>query len=131
MYFSHEDIEQGLHWDFLKVLLDYNQKSETRYNEIHIYPEDRALIIEWSNKPYKYDDGKFVYVRSDDQKVMTEYFLPDNSSGWFDCEEEYSEYLNEWLKENPGWIKTNYGTWSNEIENEAFRKQLKKEKENE
>ena len=43
-------------------------------------------------------------------------------------EEDYKERLDEFLKENPGWVKTHYGTWTNEIENEKFRKQLEGEK---
>ena len=46
----------------------------------------------------------------------------------FYSEEDYQERLNEWLKENPGWVKTSYGTLTNEIENEHFKKMIEGEK---
>ena len=34
------------------------------------------------------------------------------------------ERFKKWMEENPGWVKTSYGTWTNEIENEQFRKYI-------
>ena len=59
---------------------------------------------------------------------MLERHFPDNHTELCYNEEDYQEKLAEWLKENPGWVKTSYGTWTNEIENESFRKLLEGEK---
>lgn len=53
--------------------------------------------------------GEFKYV-GDDQYVMTEYRFPDNHYEMIETEEEYQERLQNWLSENPGWVKTSYGT---------------------
>ena len=41
-----------------------------------------------------------------------------------ESKEEYEEALRQWLEDNPGWIKTSYGTWTNENQNEEFTKLL-------
>ena len=40
---------------------------------------------------------------------MFEYEFPDNHFEWVASMEEGQERVEEWLKENPGWIKTSYG----------------------
>ena len=36
---------------------------------------------------------------------MREYELPDKHFEYFTSDEEFNEYLEYWLKENPGWHK--------------------------
>jgi len=60
---------------------------------------------------------------------MIEKFFPDNHSEMFYSEEEFEYRLKEWLEKNPGWVKTHYGTWTNEIENKKFLKKLEVERE--
>ena len=52
-------------------------------------------------------------------------FFPDNHSELCYDEEDYKNKLDTFLKDNPGWVKTDYGTWTNEIENSKFRDELK------
>ena len=126
--FTPEEVEKGLHLDLLNYLLDHNKKNETQYYDIHITTDGYCTIIEWADVNYdeKYgQEGKFEFVPSNGQ-VMLEFSFPDNHYEQSYNEEEYQERLQEWLKENPGWVKTHYGTWTNEIENERIRKELER-----
>lgn len=128
--FTPEEVEKGLHLDLLNYLLDHNKKNTDHYYDIHITTDGCCVIIEWTDVSYDQQygpDGKFEYVPSNGQ-VMLEFSFPDNHYEQFYSEEEYQESLQEWLKENPGWVKTSYGTWTNEIENERIRKELEGEK---
>ncbi len=128
--FTPEEVEQGLHLDLLNYLLDHNKKNETQYYDIHITTDGYCTIIEWTDVDYdqKYgSEGKFEYVPYNGQ-VMLEYDFPDNHREMCYDEEDYKERLDEFLKENPGWVKTQYGTWTNEIENEKFKKMLEEQK---
>ncbi len=128
--FTPEEIEAGLLQDLLNYLLNYNQKCKSGYYDIHIWSDSYCTIVDWVDINYEFDgeEGKFEFVPSNGQ-VMLEYSFPDNHYEHFYSEEEYQESLQEWLKENPGWVKTPYGTWTNEIENEKYRKMLEEEKE--
>ena len=127
--FTPEEVEKGLLKDLLDYLIDYNKKCESGYYDIHICSDGYCTIVEWIDIDYKYEaeQGKFEFVPSNGQ-VMLEYSFPDNHYEQFYNEEEYQERFQEWLKENPGWVKTPYGTWTNEIENEKYRKMLEEEK---
>ena len=127
--FTPEEVEKGLHLDLLNYLLDHNKKSENQYYDIHITTDGYCTIIEWTDVDYdmEYDEGHFKFVPSNGH-VMLEFTFPDNHIEMCYDEEDYKERLDEFLKENPGWVKTHYGTWTNEIENEKFKKQLEGEK---
>ena len=129
--FTPEEVEQGLMSDLLNYLLDHNKKAKEQYYDIHITTDGYCTIIEWTDVDYdmEYDEGHFKFVPSNGQ-VMLEFTFPDNHTEMCYDEEDYKERLDEFLKENPGWVKTHYGTWTNEIENEHFRKMLEEEKEN-
>ena len=128
--FTPEEVEQGLLNDLLNYLLEYNKKCESGYYDIHITSDGYCTIVEWKDVNYKFEgeEGKFEFVPYNGQ-VMLEYSFPDNHYEQFYSEEEYQERLKEWLEENPGWVKTPYGTWTNTIENEKYRKQLEETKE--
>ena len=54
---------------------------------------------------------------------MKELIFPDNHIEMvFPSETEGR--LNDWLKENPQWVKTTYGTWTNQEENKKFKEML-------
>ena len=128
--FTPEEVEKGLHLDLLNYLLDHNKKNETQYYDIHITSDGYCMIIEWTDVAYdqKYGpEAKFEFVPADGC-VMIEGTFPDNHTEMCFDEEDYNERFQEWLKENPGWVKTPYGTWTNEIENEKYRKMLEEEK---
>lgn len=125
--FTPEEIEQGLLHDLLNYLLDHNKKNNNQYYDIHITTDGYCTIIEWTDVDYNQEygpDGKFEFVPAGSY-VMIERTFPDGHYDYFSSDEEFEEVLKNWLEENPGWVKTSYGTWTNEIENEKFRKELK------
>lgn len=129
--FTPEEVKKGLHLDLLNYLLDHNKKSEKQYYDIHITTDGYCTIIEWTDVDYNQEygpEGKFEFVPADGY-VMIERTFPDNHTELCYNEEDYQERLDEFLKDNPGWVKTHYGTWTNEIENERIRKQLEGAKE--
>lgn len=127
-YFSKEQVEAGELADFVTLLMKQCYGKGTNYNDIRIYPEDcGAFSVSWANVPWDHSyGGGFVYVE-EDQVVMTEYMFPDNHFEYCYDEEDYKNRLDEFLKENPGWEKTSYGTWTNRKENEKFVETMKGE----
>ena len=124
--FTPEEVEKGLLQDLLNYLLDHNKKNDSQYYDIHITSDGYCSIVEWADVSYnqKYGpEGKFEFVDCD-QVIMTEKTFPDNHTELCYDEEDYQERLKEFLENNPGWEKTTYGTWTNRIENEKFRKML-------
>ena len=123
--FTPEEVKQGLLNDLLNYLLDYNKKCESGYYDIHICSDGYCTIVEWIDLNYNFngEEGKFEFVPSNGQ-VMLKYDFPDNHTEFCYDEEDHEERLKEFLEENPGWVKTHYGTWTNEIENEKYRKML-------
>lgn len=114
-YFSEEQVKSGYLTKFLTLLMDEAYGSGDCFNDIHIYPEDcGAFIIEWVQRPWSgnYGGYGFQYIGNDDV-VMKEKFFPDNHSELCYDEDDYSQKLDEWLKDNPGWEKTSYGVWVN------------------
>ena len=103
--------------DLLDYLLDYNSKQEyDDYYEIHITTDSYCTIVEFEKVPYSGEwGGKFQYVE-DDELVMKEYSFPDDHYEYFTSKEEYKEALDEWLKENPGWERGEFGRWYKKIE---------------
>ena len=130
--FTPEEVEQGLLNDLLNYLLEHNKKNTEQYYDIHITTDGYCTIVEWANVMYdnKFgEEGRFRFVDSD-EVVMLERYFPDNHSELCYDEEDYQERLKEFLEKNPGWEKTSYGTWTNRIENERFRKILEADVDN-
>ena len=127
MRFSLEEQKQGLHTKLINYLLEYNKTSEKGSVEILIKPAgyEDAIIVEWIQNDYNDDeyDDHFKVVGAD-ERVMFEYQFPDDHFEWVESIEEGKERVEEWLKENPGWIKTDYGRWINKEENDRLRKEL-------
>lgn len=122
---KNKDINSMWFDDYRKVLelIEYLLKiNNTHYNDIRIKPEETGIyVVEWAQLPWSGDyGGHFEYV-GEDQVVMTDYTLPDNTTVRLLDDDEFKDYFNEWLKEHPGWVKTPYGTWTDEIENEKFK----------
>lgn len=100
--FTPEEVDRGAHLDLIKYLLSYNEKAEHRYNDIHITSDGYCTIVQWVDCDYECDDtAKFRFV-DEDQYVMTEYRLPDNSTVMCFDKDEYKEYLEEYLDKNKG-----------------------------
>lgn len=124
--FTPEEVKKGLHLKFIKSLLEISSKKENSYFDIHITTDSYCTIVEWSDVSFEDGGGKFEFVDAN-QVIMTEKLFPDNHYEYFTSEEEYKERLEEWLKENPEWELTPYGTWTNRIENEAWKKELEEQ----
>ena len=126
-YFSKEQIKAGEMQKLLDFLMVEAYGAGDHYNDIHIKPEDcGAFVVEWEQVPWSHEwGGHFEFINEDlGQVTMIEKIFPDNHTELCYNEEDYQERLDEFLKENPGWVKTSYGTWTNEIENERFKKEL-------
>lgn len=113
--FTPEDVKEGLMNDLIKYLLSHNEKSTRSYFDIHITSDGYCSIVEWVSVPYEDEhyNGEFVF-KDEDEVVMKELRLPDNSTQYIFPDEE-DETLEEWLEKNPGWSKIN-GIWHYEEE---------------
>ena len=130
MTFSKKDQEKGLHLKFLNYLLEFNRQSDDHFVEILIKPEEcNFLTIEWIENYYETEDEYSTHYKpvSTDQYVMMDYEFPDGHYEYVESYEQGNELLQEWLKENPGWEKTEYGRWVNKEENEKLLKEFKDE----
>lgn len=128
MTFSRKDQEKGLHLKFLNYLLEFNKESDDHFVEILIKPEEcNFLTIEWIENYYETEDEYSIHYKpvSTDQYVMMDYEFPDGHYEYVESYEQGNELLQEWLKENPGWEKTEYGRWVNKEENEKLLKEFK------
>ena len=113
--------------EFITVLMRMGAADDAEhFNELRIRNEEDAFIVEWIQEPYSRDyGGSFEYV-PEDGYVMLERQLPDGTFEMFHSDEDYQETLKEWLQENPGWEKNEYGRWFNREENERITKELMK-----
>ena len=112
MYF--EGLETCM--EFIKTLCNLSLDDSGLYNDIHLYEEEGAFIVEWVQIPYNHEyGGEFKFV-DDDECVMLEREFPDRHYEYFSSEDDYKETLSKWLKENPQWERTPWGTWTNKEE---------------
>jgi len=127
MRFSLDDQKKGLHTKLIGYLLEYNSTNENSYVEILIKPAGYGdvIIVEWIQNDYNHEEYEdhFKTVGAD-ERIMLEYEFPDGHFEWVESIEEGKERVEEWLKENPGWIKTSYGRWINKEENDRLRKEF-------
>lgn len=129
--FTPEQVKSGELQDLLDYLLLFNQKSNRAFMDIHITSDGYCTIVEWTEVDYEqHECGRFQYVPSSGY-VLREFYFPDNHTELLSSDEEFDERLKEWLEDNPGWVKTSYGTWTNEIENEKFRQMLEQDRQEE
>lgn len=125
--FTPEEVAKGLHIKFLQALLDISEKLDNSHFEFHITTDGYCTIIEWADVNPEYEDDYWKFVDYE-HEVMYKVEFPDNHYEYVFDEEEGKELLDEWLKENPGWKKNDYGHWYNEKEQEQWEKLLKGEK---
>ena len=123
--FTPDEVEKGLLQDLLNYLLEHNRKAEEQYYDIHISSDGYCTIVEWVDVNYQMqqEEGRFAFVPYNGY-VMLEFSFPDNHYEVCYSEEDYQERLEKWLQENPGWVKTHFGTWTNQAENECYKKLL-------
>ena len=86
------------------------------------------FVVEWAQLPWSGKwGGHFDYV-DEDELIMRECILPDNTIIYCVDEEEYKERLDEWLKENPSYYRTPYGTWGNRDDDAELQRMLEAER---
>ena len=126
-YFTKEQVEQGLHIKFIEFLLELDGYDRGGVHDIHMYKEDGAVIVEWCIKYYNksISNDRFEFC-GDDDVIMTEVYLPDNSSVYVRNEDEEKEVLEDWLKEHPTWKKNEWGRWYDENEQKEWEEWVKK-----
>lgn len=129
--FNLEEQKKGLHTKFIETLLEYNRTSTDGYFEILITPAgyEDTITIEFIQNYYdrqrdRHDNEDHFKAVGPDDHIMFEYQFPDDHFEWVESIEEGEERVEEWLKNNPGWIKTGYGRWINKEENERLRKEF-------
>jgi len=127
MAFTPEEVKKGLHLKLLNTLLELNaEREDASYNDIHIWSDSYCTIIDWVDYNDEYGCGKFEFVGGNEY-VMYEGKFPDDHYEMCYSEDDFNKRLDDWLKEHPGWEKTEYGQWYNKAEQEAFRKMLEKQ----
>ena len=91
-----------------------------------MYKEDEAVVVEWCYKWYDKSMGndRFEFL-GDDDTIMTEVYLPDNSSVYVKNEDEAKEILDDFLKEHPYYKKNEWGRWYNENEHKEWKEWFK------
>ena len=119
MYFDKNS--RGRMISLLELLLDMSYDTSGIYNDIHIKPEDcGAFSVEWEQLPWnsRYGGG-FQYV-DEDQEVCILLDYPDGHSDYVPVGDE-KVYLDDWLDQNLGWKKNEFGRWVKEEEHDPNR----------
>lgn len=121
--FTPEEVEAGAHLDLINALLKINKKSsDSSYNDIHITTDGYCTIVEWYHKLE--DDGAGFHFVGCDQVIFNEVRFPDEHTEYLP--EDADEAIAEWLKDNPGYIKNEWGHWVKEDEQWDMNADLKK-----
>lgn len=99
MYFSKEMTDAGELTAFIEYLMNLSYGKGDYYNDIRIHPADcGAFDVEWIQVPWDREfGGEFKYV-GEDQKIFTEYHMPDGTYMSFETKEDYEEEKEEILK---------------------------------
>lgn len=115
--FCKEDVEKGLHLDFIKQLVDFNYKTACNfYYDIHITFDGFTTTVEWCENGLEDYIGKFEYVDSD-HEVMLVGYLPDGTFDYFSSNTDYDKSLCDFLNKNPWYYKDSFGNWQDSREN--------------
>ena len=94
--FTPDEVAEGFLEKFLGVLLDFNNKNQERYHDIHITTDGFCTIVEWVTRPY--DDscaGKFKFV-GEAQFIATEVVLPNGDVKYAFSKEEEREIIENY-----------------------------------
>ena len=120
--FTPEQVKKGLMVGFLQQLIKLQTEicNNNKSMEILITTDGYCTIIEWDDC----QDGEHFKFIDSEHEIVKELRFPDNHCEYVFDEENEKDVWDEWIKNNPGWVKTPYGNWTNEIENEKLRKEL-------
>lgn len=130
--FTPEEVDAGMVTEFIDFLLKQDKKTAElrdknhKYTNINIVNDGYCTIVQYCEVFFEDKSSCFEFVNYDEHvaKVLD---LPDNSTVLCWDEDDAKEMLDEWLKDNPGWKKNEWGHWYNEAENEAFRKLIEEQ----
>lgn len=110
MTFSQAAVEKGALNQMIQILRgQYVDESIHSYPLITIRFEEDYTILEWAEC---YDQGCTAEILDVDERVYKEIRLPDDTYVDIPAETDEKEFINDWLKDNPGWERTSYGTWT-------------------
>lgn len=130
--FTPEEIKRGKHLKLLKTLFELERdalvddtEADKAY-DIHIWTDGYCLIVEWCDRWFEsgVDTGHFEFV-DENQVVLQEVLLPDNSTVYAIDDDDAKRLLNEFLEENPQWHKNKFGVWTNANDQNFSMEKLK------
>lgn len=103
MYFSKEDVRQGLHLKLIKFLFENMETPEYRI-DVHAYSEAEeagTITVEWVRQPWDAIDdyGCFKFVDGDEH-ICKEIVLPNQAVAYAPTEEAAKKLLREWDKQH-------------------------------
>lgn len=109
--FTPDEVEKNLHLDLINFLLSYNSKADDSFFDIHITTDGYCTIVEFVSLTRGVNDNSegFAYV-DEEHYVLKRVDFPDGHYEYLD-DEVAEEALKEWLANNPGWGKDEYGYW--------------------
>lgn len=117
--FTPEEIKRGKHLKLLKTLFELERdalvddpEADKAY-DIHIWTDGYCLIVEWCDRWFEsgVDTGHFEFV-DENQVVLQEVLLPDNSTVYAVDDYDAERLLNEFLEKNPQWHRNKFGIWT-------------------
>lgn len=95
--------------EFIAKLLDID--NEDTFFDIHVYNEDKLVVLEYSQVPYDGSyGGRFEYI-DEDSEIVTNKYLPDGTWLQVHSDSEYEEQLVEFLRKHPNYKMNEWGKW--------------------
>lgn len=96
--FTPEEVEKGLHIEFLQFLLYCNTRSDRGcYNEIHMWSDGYCTVVEWSQSEYCRNHFEFI---DENHVVKVQVVYPDGTAALVDTDEEAAQCRYQWAQEH-------------------------------
>lgn len=130
--FTPEEVKRGKHLKLLKTLFELegdavedDTEADKAY-DIHIWTDSYCLVIEWCDRWFDpcIDSGHFEFI-DENQVVLQEVTLPDNSIVYATDDDDARRLLDEFLEENPQWHKNQWGMWTDDDGHNPIYEQLR------
>ena len=125
--FTQEEVRKGMHHELIDHLLEYNRKSTTFCNDIHIVDSysDGTLEVEWA-QVWREDGGvegfKFIDY---DHYVTVKVEFPDGHYDYYENDEIAEEAQDTWLKAHPEYqVNSITGHYYNVDEERRMREEI-------
>lgn len=98
----------------IKTLLELNLYEDWIKMDIHVKTDSDSIVVEWKDIPIHSGAG-FRWV-DEDQDVLNRVEYPDGTHEYA-LPDDIGKSMETWIRNNPDWKMTSYGTWTNEEEN--------------